>query len=76
MLIHLCSAALFRTRVAAAFAGPFANNDEITRETLLPEINMGLPAEELFGTLEAERYLTVMNDANQLMWSEGVVYKL
>ena len=68
--------ALFRQKVARAFSGPFATADEVTRETLLPEINAGLPTEEMFGSQEADRILTMMNDANDVMFSEGVVYKL
>ena len=61
-------AALFRRRVANVFSGRFADTDEVTRETLLPEINLGLPVADLFSAQEADRFLQIMNDDNKIMF--------
>lgn len=39
-------------------------------------LNEGLPVDELFGTAEATAACQVMSDANELMLSEGIVYKI
>jgi len=43
---------------------------------LLPHINEGLPADALFGTSEATTLCEVMSDNDELMLSEGIVYKV
>ena len=43
---------------------------------LLQQINEGLPTDSLFGTDEATAACTVMSSRNELMLSEGVVYKI
>jgi len=43
---------------------------------LLKQVNEGLPIDALFGTEEATAACQVMSDANELMISEGVVYKI
>lgn len=62
--------------VATAFEGAFQDHDDITREMLLPEVNAGLTADAMFGTMEADRHLTSMNDNNLLMYADGICYKL
>jgi hypothetical protein len=62
--------------VAAAFTGAFAREEEVSREALLPEVNRGLPTSDLFSTLEAEQLLTDMGDANLIMYTDSIVYKL
>lgn len=43
---------------------------------LLELINQGLPTEQLFGTAEATIACEVMGEAEELMLSGGVVYKI
>lgn len=44
--------------------------------TLVEMINEGLPTNELFGTAEATAACTIMTDANEVMLSDGIVYKI
>jgi DNA replication licensing factor MCM3 len=69
-------AELFRTRLALALRGKFAEDEAFSKEDLLPEINEGLPVEELFGSAEAELVLLDMQEKNQIFYSEGIVYKI
>lgn len=66
----------FRSRVATTFQGAFFGVDTISLETLLPEVNRGLPMDQLFGTEDAEQVLKLMNDANDLMYSDQIVVSL
>ena len=43
---------------------------------LVEMINEGLPTAALFGTAEATAVCQVMSDADELMISEGIVYKV
>ena len=43
---------------------------------LLSMINEGLETDALFGTAEATAACEVMGEANELMLSEGIVYKI
>lgn len=45
-------------------------------EELLPQINDGLSAELLFGTVEATAACQAMSEQNELMLSDGIVYKI
>ena len=69
-------ARLFRQRLATAMRGRFAEEEAFSKEALLPEINMGVPVEELFGSSEAELVLADMQEKNEIFFSEGIVYKL
>lgn len=50
--------------------------DAISMATLLPAINEGLDASLMFGVTEANLCGVAMTEANDIMLSEGVVYRL
>lgn len=43
---------------------------------LLEFVNEGLPTDSLFGTAEATEACQVMQDSEELMISDGIVYKI
>ena len=43
---------------------------------LVEFVNEGLPAETLFGTAEATQICEIMSENDELMISEGIVYKV
>ncbi|OBZ79143.1 DNA replication licensing factor mcm3 [Grifola frondosa] len=67
---------LFRTRLANLFATRLQDEDEIYLTALLEMINEGLSTDILFGTAEATAVCQIMTDANELMLSDGIVYKI
>jgi DNA replication licensing factor MCM3 len=52
------------------------DEDHIFLTALLEFVNEGLPTDTLFGTSEAMEACQVMQDAEELMISDGVVYKI
>jgi len=68
--------ATFKQRLGQLMAGPFASEDAIPIQDLIPAINEGLPSEALFGTAEAVQCAEAMNEANDIMFSDKIVYKL
>lgn len=54
----------------------FSGAEEITRDSLLPDVNMGMPTDELFGASEADEILTAMASENMIMYDAGVVVSL
>lgn len=54
----------------------FADDEAFSKEALMPEINMGLPVEELFSSAEANTVLADMQDKNEIFFSDGIVYKI
>ena len=71
-----CRLQLFRTRLAAALRGRFAEDEAFGKDILMPVINEGLPVEELFGTQEAELVLNEMQERNEIFYSEGTIYRV
>ena len=69
-------AQLFRQRLATAMRGRFADEEAFSKEALLPEINMELPVEDLYGSQEAELVLNEMQECNEVFYSEGIVYRI
>jgi DNA replication licensing factor MCM3 len=67
---------LFRSRVANVFATKMQDDEEIFLTNLLQLVNEGLPTDELFGTSEATQACETMQDAEELMISDGIVYKI
>lgn len=67
---------LFRTRLANLFATTLQDGEQFMFTDLLELINQGLPTEQLFGTAEATIACEVMGEAEELMLSGGVVYKI
>ncbi|KAK0506047.1 MCM2/3/5 family-domain-containing protein [Armillaria luteobubalina] len=67
---------LFRTRVSKLFSSKLSDDESVFLRDLLEMVNEGLPTETLFGTAEATEACQIMTDAEELMLSEGIVYKL
>jgi DNA replication licensing factor MCM3 len=67
---------MFKTRLATAMREKFADEEAFSRDALLPELNEGLPIEELFGTQEATTILEEMAERNEIFYSEEIVYRL
>lgn len=66
----------FRTRVAQAFATRLQDVEQVFLAELVEIINEGLGTDLLFGTKEVAQACKVMEDEEQLMLSEGIVYKI
>jgi len=67
---------LFRSRLANIFSTRLQDQEHIFLTALLEFINEGLPTDALFGTAEATEACQVMQDAEELMISNGVVYTI
>lgn len=67
---------LFRTRLASLFATRLQDPEQFLFTDLLPMINEGLSTDILFGTAEATAACQVMTEANEIMLSGDVVYKI
>lgn len=67
---------LFRTRLADVFGTTMQDEEQIFLSTLLESVNEGLSTGELFGTAEATEGCLAMQEAEELMISEGIVYKI
>jgi len=67
---------LFRTRLAKLFATRLQDDEQFFFTDLLELINEGLSTDELFGTAEATIACEVMTEANELMLSGDIVYKI
>ena len=68
--------AFFRSRLAHLFATKLVDEDAIMFPALLQHINEGLTTDEMFGTAEATASAEIMTEAEELMLSGGVVYKM
>ncbi|KAJ3496487.1 hypothetical protein NMY22_g19803 [Coprinellus aureogranulatus] len=66
----------FRSRVAKIFATVMQDEESISLRELLTHVNEGLPTDSLFGTSEATEICQIMGDNDELMISEGTVYKV
>jgi len=62
--------------LANLFATKLVDEDAILFPALLQQLNEGLSAEEMFGTAEATAAAEIMTEAEELMLSGGVVYKM
>ncbi|KAK0245875.1 ATP dependent DNA helicase [Armillaria nabsnona] len=67
---------LFRTRVSKLFSSKLSDDESVFLKDLLEMVNEGLSTDMLFGTAEATEACQIMTDAEELMLSEGIVYKL
>ncbi|KAF9943007.1 MCM DNA helicase complex subunit [Mortierella alpina] len=72
--IHPSRKELFEFRTAKEIMS--TDEDSLEFEDLLSSVNKGLELDELFGPAEATAILNLMNDANKLMFSEGIIYKI
>jgi DNA replication licensing factor MCM3 len=75
-LTFMSSVAIFKQRLGQLMAGSFADEDAIPIQDLIPAVNDGLPSEALFGPSEAIQCAEVMNETNDIMFSDNIVYKL
>lgn len=66
----------FRSRVANIFATRVQDTDEIFLADLLELVNEGLPTTSLYGTAEATQICQEMEEKNELMISNGIVYRI
>ena len=67
---------LFRTRLAEVLNNVLQDEEQVALAELLPLINAGLKTTTLFGTIEATAACEKMSELNEIMLSEGVVYKI
>ncbi|KAI9511768.1 MCM2/3/5 family-domain-containing protein [Russula earlei] len=67
---------LFRTRVARLWATSFQDDEQIFLTDLVQAVNEGLGNDALFGTAEATLACQAMTEANEVMLSESIVYKI
>ncbi|GBE78416.1 DNA replication licensing factor mcm3 [Sparassis crispa] len=74
--IHPERLKLFRTRLANLFATKLQDEEQMFLADLVELINEGLSTDTLFGTAEATVACQIMTEANELMLSESIVYKI
>lgn len=67
---------LFRSRVANLFASSLQDEEQIFLAELVELVNAGLPTDGLFGTAEATAICKFMTDSDELMLSDGIIYKV
>lgn len=67
---------LFRSKLANIFATRLQDEEQVFLHELVEMINDGLPTDALFGTLEATTICEIMSNSDELMLSEGIVYKV
>ncbi|CAD6920676.1 unnamed protein product [Tilletia laevis] len=68
----------FRSRLAALFArgGALSEEDYGSLADVLEGVNRGLPARDVFSDAEAREALRVMGEADEIKFSDDVVYKV
>ncbi|KAG6875296.1 hypothetical protein C0992_004386 [Termitomyces sp. T32_za158] len=66
----------FRSRLASIFATLLQDDEQIFLADLLKFVNEGLTTDSLFGTAEATAACQMMQDNEELMISDGIVYKI
>ncbi|EIW70928.1 hypothetical protein TREMEDRAFT_28916 [Tremella mesenterica DSM 1558] len=67
---------LFRSRLDQVFSSSLGAEGIVDLTDLIPLINEGLSTEEMFGTSESRAAVGKMHDANEVMFAEGVVYRV
>ncbi|KAI1320949.1 MCM DNA helicase complex subunit [Mortierella claussenii] len=72
--VHPSRQELFQARTNRLIMN--TEEDSLDFETLLAGVNQNLEIEALFGPAEAKAILDIMTEANKLMYSEGVIYKI
>ncbi|KAG9103081.1 MCM DNA helicase complex subunit [Ceratobasidium sp. 370] len=68
--------ALFRSRLAQLFQSRFAEEEAVTVESVVEAVNEDLPVDQLFGRIEATEIAEAMMAENEIMLSEGIIYRL
>jgi len=76
IIVSLFRLQLFRAKLAHVFATKLQDDESTFLTDLLPMINEGMPVDTLFGTAEATAACLIMQEANDLMISDGIVYKI
>ena len=68
---------VFQQALGQLIDGPLFANDAADVEPLVEAVNARISSgEEQFSAREAEKALVELNDANKIMYSGGVVYKI
>ncbi|CAO3594923.1 unnamed protein product [Absidia cylindrospora] len=67
---------LFRSGVNQVLNGEFSQENEIGFDQMFAAINRTLSSRQAFSIREADEALQKMSDANQIMYSEGICYKI
>ncbi|ORZ23446.1 MCM2/3/5 family-domain-containing protein [Absidia repens] len=67
---------LFRSGVNQVLNGEFSQESEIGFDQMFAAINRTLSSRQAFSIREADQALQKMSDANQIMYSEGICYKI
>jgi DNA replication licensing factor MCM3 len=67
---------LFRTRLDHVFTTSLGADGIVDFTDLVPLVNEGLENDQMFGTAEARSAVDKMNEGNEIMFSEGTVYKI
>jgi DNA replication licensing factor MCM3 len=67
---------LFRSRIARLWATKFQDDEQVFLADLVQAVNDGLGNDALFGTAEATLACQAMTEANEVMLSENIVYKI
>lgn len=62
--------------MANIFATRLQDEEQIFLSQLLEAVNEGLPTDMLYGTAEASEACQIMQDNEELMLSDGIVYKI
>ncbi|KAF8971446.1 ATP dependent DNA helicase [Flammula alnicola] len=67
---------LFRSRVSKIFATRLQDEETVFLKDLVELVNEGLSVNTLYATGEATRLCEIMGETDELMISEGIVYKV
>lgn len=62
--------------MARLWATKLQDDEQVFLTDLVKDVNEGLDTATLFGTAEATAACQVMTDANEIMLSESIVYKI
>ncbi|KAJ6626860.1 ATP dependent DNA helicase [Mycena sp. CBHHK59/15] len=65
---------LFRTRLAGLMATTLQGVEAVELAKVLEEVNKGLTVDTLFGSAEAKEACAIMDEANEVMFSGGLIY--
>ncbi len=67
---------LFRSRLDQVFTTTLGADGMVELADLVPLLNEGLETADMFGSGEARRAAERMHERNEIMFSEGTVYKV
>lgn len=67
---------LFRSRMAKVFGTQMQDEETGFLKDVLEHINEGLATNSLFGSAEATELCQIMADNDELMISDGIIYKV